>query len=174
MTTPTPAATSMDTWLRRYATQATAALSAVVGITGILMFFHVAKADMEAMHEWLGVGFVAVAVGHVVRHSHGFVAMLGQTRMRILLGAAMAAALSFIAFASPKGVNPFRQSAQMVMTAPLKDLAPLVGVPADALAARLRSAGVAAADTTQSIDSIARAQGADPVKLLGAALAKPH
>lgn len=169
MTTPAPAATSMDTWLRRYATQATAALSAVVAITGILMFFHVAKADMEAMHEWLGMGFVVVTVGHVVRHRHGFVAMLGQTRMRILLGAATAAALSFIAFAPPKGVNPLRQAGQVVMTAPLRDLAPLVGVPADELAARLRTA-----DTGLSIEAIARAQGSDPVRLLGAALARPQ
>lgn len=167
MTTPAPAAKSMDTWLRRYATQATAALSVVVGLTGVMMFFHLYKGEVEALHEWLGMAFVAVAAAHVVRHRHGFAAMLTQTRMRVLLGVAAVAAAAFIVAAPPKGANPFRQSAQVVMQAPLKDLAPLVGVPADALAARL-----GAADTSQSIDAIARAQGTDPVRLMGAALAK--
>lgn len=167
MTTPVTAPKSVDSWLRRYATQATAALSAVVGITGVMMFFHLYKGEVEALHEWLGMAFVAVAVGHVVRHRYGFAAMLTQTRMRVLLGVAAVAAATFIVAAPPKGANPFRQSAQVVMQAPLKDLAPLVGVPADELSARL-----GATDSGQSIDAVARAQGIDPVKLMEAALTK--
>lgn len=170
MTTPT--AKTMDSWLRRYATQATAALSVVVGVSGVMMFFHVAKGEVEALHEWLGLAFVAVAALHAVRHRHGLVAMLGQPRMRGLFAAAAVATAAFVVLTPPKSGNPFRQASQVVMRAPLKDLAPLVGIPPQQLAARLRAAGMAVADTSQSIDAIARAQGADPVALMTAALAK--
>lgn len=171
MPTPPPGAIkTMDTWLRRYATQATVALSIVVGVTGVMMFFRIAKGDVATMHEWLGMGFVAVAVAHVVRHRQIFTTMLGQPRTRILLGGTAAAAAAFIVLAPPKGPNPFRQAAQVVTKAPLADLAPVVGVSADELANRLRAAGVAEVDTAKSIDAIARATGTDPMKLIGAAL----
>lgn len=157
----------LDTLLRRYATQATAALSVVVGVTGVMMFFHLAKAEVEAMHEWLGLGFTAVALGHAVRHRHSLVPMLRQTRMRLLLGAAAVAAAAFVVLAPPKTGNPFRQTTQVVLQAPLKDVAPLVGVSPDDLAARLN-----ATDASQSIEAIARARGTDPVALLGIALKK--
>lgn len=169
MTTPSPTAKpmDMDAVLRRYATQATAALSVVVGVTGVMMFFHLAKAEVEGMHEWLGLAFVAVALAHVLRHRHSFVPMLRQPRMRVLLAAAAVAAAAFVVLAPPKAGNPFRQTTQVVLQAPLKDVAPLVGVSADDLAARLQ-----AADTGQSIEAIARARGADPVALLGTVLKK--
>lgn len=157
----------VDTVLRRYATQATAALSAVVAISGVMMFFHIAKGEVEALHEWLGLAFVVIAALHVFRHRHGFGLMLGQTRMRVLFAAAALVAAGFVALTPPKAGNPFRQTTQIVLQAPLTNVAPLVGVSAQDLAARLN-----AADTSQSIDAIARAQGADPVALLQAALAK--
>lgn len=167
MATAAPTVKPVDTMLRRYATQATAALSAVVGVSGVMMFFHIAKGEVEALHEWLGLAFVAVAALHVVRHRHGFGVMLGQTRMRVLFAAAAMAAAAFVVLTPAKSGNPFRQTTQIVLNAPLTSVAPLVGVSAQDLAARLH-----AADTSQSIDAIARAQGADPVTLLQAALAK--
>lgn len=167
-----PTAKTMDCWLRRYATQATTALSVVVGVTGVMMFFHVAKGEVEALHEWLGMAFVAVAVLHALRHRQAVVAMMGQTRMRVLFAAAAFAAIAFVAMPSQKGPNPFRQASQVVMQAPLKDLAPVMGISTQALTARLRAAGFAVADTSLSLDAIARDQGADPVALMQAALRK--
>lgn len=167
MTTAAATPKTADSWLRRYATQATVALSLVVGVTGIMMFFHIAKGEVEALHEWLGIAFVVVAALHALRHRHAFMAMLGQTRMRLLFGAAAMTAAAFVVLAPAKGSNPFRQATQVVMQAPLRDVAPLLGVSPQELATRLH-----AADSGQSIETIARAQGADPVGVLAAALAK--
>ena len=50
---------TFDETLRKYATQTTMALSLVVGVTGVMMFYHFYKGEVEALHEWLGLAFVA-------------------------------------------------------------------------------------------------------------------
>lgn len=158
---------AFDTALRKYATQATVALSLVVGITGVMLFFHLAKPQVEGMHEWLGLGFVAVAALHVVRHRSGFVAMLSQPRMRALFAAAALAAAAFVVLTPPRQGNPMRDTVRLVTAAPLEEVAPLLDIPAEQLAARLETA-----DTRQSIESLARARGADPVHLLARAMGR--
>lgn len=168
MSTPAPAERpSLDGILRRYATQATTALSVVVGVTGVMMFFHLAKADVEAMHEWLGMGFAIVAVAHAIRHRASIANMLGQTRMRVALGAAALAAAAFIVLAPPKQGNPFRQVTDRVMQAPIEQAAPVLGLSPAELAARLGTT-----DTRQSMAAIAAAQGVEPPAVLVRALAK--
>lgn len=171
-TAATSTAAKLDSLLRRYITQATIALAVVVGLTGVMMFFHVAKGEVEGVHEWLGMAFAVVALLHGVRHRHVIGTMLGQTRMRVLAAVVAAAAVAFVAMPSDKGPNPFRQASQVVMQAPLQDLAPVVGVTPQELAARLNGAGFAVTDTSQSIQMIASAQNADPVQVMQAALRK--
>lgn len=169
--TPSTAA-KLDGLLRRYITQATIALAVIVGVTGVMMFFHVAKGEVEGVHEWLGLAFAVVAILHGVRHRHVIGTMLGQTRMRVLAAVVAAVAVAFVALPSEKGPNPFRQATQVVMQAPLQDLAPVIGVTVQELADRLDDEGFPVADTTQSIQAIARTLGADPVQVMQAALRK--
>lgn len=150
--------------------QATTALAVVVGVSGVMMFFHLAQAQVEALHEWLGMAFVLVAVLHAVRHRHSIAAMVSQPRMRVLAGAAIAVAAAFVVLTPNKGPNPFRQTTQAVMKAPLRDVAPVIGISAEELTARLDAAGFAAGDAGQSIEATARAKGADPMTVLAAAL----
>lgn len=172
MSTQNPADQGFDSWLRKYATQATSALAVVIGVTGVMMFFHLGKAEVEAMHEWLGLAFVAVAALHVVRHRKGFVSMLRQTRMRALFAVTAAAALAFMVLSPAKQGNPFREVTQLAINAPLSDLAPLMGTPAEALAEKLQAAGFTVTGPGQSITAIATAQNRDPMAVLAAVLAK--
>ncbi|MBX9635034.1 MAG: DUF4405 domain-containing protein [Magnetospirillum sp.] len=172
MSTPPPADYGFDAALRKYATQATAALSVVVGVTGVMMFYRIAKAEVEAMHDWLGLAFVIVAALHVLRHRKSFANMLRQPRMRTLFAAAAVAALAFVVLSPPKQGNPFRQITQLAANAPLTDLAPLMGIPADELVKRLQESGLAVSDTGQSIESLAKAQNRDPVGVLAGLLNK--
>lgn len=172
MSTEASVTKTLDNWLRRYATQATAALSLVVGVSGVMMFFHLGKETVEALHEWLGMGFVAVAIAHAVRHRASLVNMLSQPRMRVLFAAAAVVTAAFVLAPSGKGPNPFRQATQAMVQAPLKDVAPVLGVSADDLTARLRAAGFAVSDTSVSIDAIARQHGAEAPRVLAAVLSK--
>lgn len=173
MSMPPTTSQGFDEALRKYATQATTALSIVIGVTGVMMFFHLAKPQVEGMHEWLGLGFVVVAALHAFRHRRVVVGMLSQTRMRVLFAATALAAIGFLVLTPPKQGNPARLAVQLVTQAPLADLSPLLHVPAEELAARLHAAGVAQVATDQSLDAIAKAQGADPMKLMAALLKAP-
>lgn len=163
----TPGPNGVESFLRRYSTQATAALGVVVGVTGIMMFFHVAKGEVEGVHEWLGLAFAAAAILHVLRHRHGFSSMLRQPRMQVLAGAAALVTVAFLVLTPAKQGNPARLAIQMVMRAPISEVAPLVGVSSAELASRL-----GATDPSHSLETLARAQGTDPMKLLETAMRK--
>ncbi|MGE5517101.1 MAG: DUF4405 domain-containing protein [Bacteroidota bacterium] len=166
----TPA--TMESWLRRYATQATAVLALVVGVSGVMMFFHLGQDAVEGLHEWLGMAFAVAAGLHALRHRHGVAAMMGQPRTRVLFAAAAIATVAFVVLPAAKGPNPFHQATEAMMRAPLKNVAPVLGIPEQELTARLRAAGFAVADTTLSLDTIARSQNAHPAALMAAALKK--
>jgi hypothetical protein len=157
---------AFDDSLRKYATQATLALSLVVGITGVMMFYRLFKAEVQGMHEWLGMGFVVVAILHALRHRRGLPHMLKQTRTQVLLGAAALAAAGFIVLAPPKQGNPTRELVKLATQAPLAQLAPLVGATPEELAGRL------GATPDLSLAAIAKAQGKEPMAVLAAALRK--
>lgn len=165
---------SIDSLLQKHATQLTAALFLIVAVTGVLMFFHLLKAEVEGIHEWLGLGFAIAVILHLLRNRRPFSLMLAQTRPRVLIAAVVVASVGVIALSPPKGANPFRQATQRVMAAPITDVAPVMGMsPAEAIS-RLQLIGVTNAAPEKSIDALAREHGKNPAVLLGALTAKPR
>ena len=55
-------------WIRAYATPLATGAGLVVGVTGLMMFFHLAEGAVKELHEWLGVVAVAAVLLHVVRN----------------------------------------------------------------------------------------------------------
>ncbi|HZW14250.1 MAG TPA: DUF4405 domain-containing protein [Noviherbaspirillum sp.] len=163
---------SLDAVIAQYATQLSAAMFAVVGITGVLMFFHLYKGEVEGIHEWLGLAFAVAVIAHLVRNRRPFMYMLGQARMRVLLLVGATGSLGFILLSPPQQANPFRQATQRVLAAPINDVAPVLGVTGEDALRRLRSAGIAEASPEQSIGALARQYKKDPALLLGAVMAE--
>ena len=161
---------SADELLKRYATQLTTALGFVVCITGIMMFFRWYKGEVEAMHEWLGLGFVVAVVLHITRHRIPPSVMLVQNRTRILLVCTALLATAFLVVSPQKAVNPAKQTIGAVLRAPLGDIAPVFGLSAKEAVTRLSEAGVRNAASTQSIEAMARANNTAPLKLLNAVI----
>lgn len=170
---PVPAQTgAVDGLLRRYATQATTVLAVVVCVTGAMMFFNLYKGDVAAMHEWLGMGFIAAAVLHGARHRKPLAAMLTQRRMQVAALVVALAAASFIAFAPSNEGSPVRTIIGATLNAPISEVAPVFGISADEAIARLNTAGAVNAQPSQSIESIAKANQTDAFKLLSAVVRK--
>ncbi|MFT3848398.1 MAG: DUF4405 domain-containing protein [Propionivibrio sp.] len=161
----------VDSLLKKYSTPLIAATAIVVCATGAMMFFHLYKGQVQAMHEWLGMGFVVAAVLHLLRHRHPLGRLMLQRQTHLLLALMLLISLAFLYPSSGerKG-NPMRATINAVLHAPVKDLAPVVGVTSVELAARLADAGVAPVAATDSIASLARASRTEPMKLLNAAL----
>lgn len=152
-----------DSWLKRHATPLVVVLSVVVGITGVMMFFHFLKGEVEAMHEWLGMAFVAAAILHAVRHRRPLTGLLAESRLRGLALVTFLVVAAFVVLAPPKGGNPFRDTTRVVLQAPLSKVAPLYGLDAGEAVRRL---GVTGADQESSLEQIAAQRGGDPVRLL--------
>ncbi|SEH32346.1 DUF4405 domain-containing protein [Magnetospirillum fulvum] len=172
MTLSPPPPTGFDGWLRRYATQSTAAIGLVVGISGIILFFHLARGPVESAHEWLGLLFVAIALMHVVRHRRGFVTMIRERRQQVLFAAA---ALGFAAFllAPSDGPDPRHRLIGLAMEAPLARLAPLAGIVPEEAQRRLVAAGIVVTHSGQSLAGIAAINHVDPGQLLALVLGEP-
>lgn len=165
---PVLSAAPLDAKLRAYSTPATAAAASIVVVTGAMMFFHVGKDAVEAMHEWIGMTFVVVAVLHVLRHRRSFASLLKQRRTHALLGIAALTAGAFLVV--PHGPNPIHRLADLAQDAPLTALADVLQVPAADLVARLQTEGVPAPDAAQSVNQIAASGKLDPRRLLGVVL----
>lgn len=157
----------------RYATAATIALFLIVGVSGVLMFFHVAPGPIKLAHEWLSLLFVAAAVIHVVRNGKAFNKLLRARPTWLLLGGALVgAALFFLAPSREGGGNPMRGLAASAQKAPITALAPVIGASPDEVLRRLRAQGIQADDAKLSANEIAERQGMDPQRVLGAMLTK--
>jgi len=174
MIDPTKHPAGFDGWLRRHITQATIAVSLVVGISGVLLFFNLAKVQVHALHEWLGMLFVLIAVLHVVRHRAIFASMLRQPRQYVLLGLAGATMLAFVvASGGREGGNPIHGLADRAFAAPLTQLAPVVGLETEEAQRRLAAGGIVVDDpASQSLKSLAATSHTDPRRLLALLLGK--
>lgn len=171
---PTARGARFEALLQTYATQITAALSLVVAVTGVMMFFHLKKGEVAEMHEWLGLGFVAAFGLHAFRHRRSLVRMLTQTRTRVILALAAALAIAFLA-AGPEahGGNPVHRVADAVLHVPLEAAAPALGVSPQEALDRLVAAGVANASTSHSLSSIGQINHVEPLRLVGIVLDGP-
>ncbi len=160
-----------DSMLKKYSTPLTAVTAVVVCVTGVMMFFHLYKGEVQAMHEWLGMGFVVAAVLHLLRHRRPLTLMMKQSRTHILLVLTLLISLAFL-YPSSGGqqVNPMRSTIEAVLRAPIKDLAPVVGITTEELAARLADAGIEQPAPADSIESLAKSSQTEPMKLLTAAM----
>lgn len=159
-----------DGALRRWSTPGTAILSVVVGVTGIILFFHLAKGAAETIHEWVGMAFVAVAILHVVRHRGSFALLLKQ-RTNQALAAAMAvgvAAFVILTPVKPPG-NPMVRLALEAHKAPIAQLAPVIGSTTGEIMARLNKAGITARPE-DSLAALAAAHHREAPELISLAL----
>jgi hypothetical protein len=171
MSTPAATAAQPRPWAR-YATASTIGLFLIVGVTGVLMFFHVAPGPLKAAHEWLSLLFVVAAVVHVVRNGKAFTKLLRAPSTWIVIGGAVLASALFFLAPGDGGSNPMRALAQSAQRAPISALAPVLGVSSDELLARLRQNGIQADDARLSADEIAAKQGLEPQRVLSAMLTK--
>ena len=162
-----------DSWLKKYSTPLAGALAIVICVTGVMMFYGLYKREVEAMHEWLGMAFVAAVALHLVRHRRPVIHLMTQRRTLVLIGLTALISASFIVLAPAKEGNPVRQVISSVMRAPISDLAPVLGISTEEAVARLAQAGVREPASSKSIEVLARESGTNPMKLVDAVTAPP-
>ncbi len=140
--------------LRAYATPLTIGTFLIMGATGILLFFHTNTTLNKVVHEYVGLVMVAAVILHVVLNWRAFQTYFKRPVALTLMGAsAVMLAASFVSLGEETGgTRPDMVVLQMVSSASLTDLAPIMGTDAADLVARLAEQGVTATPDQNLID----------------------
>lgn len=147
---------------REWVTPLTAGAFLILGVTGILMFFHLDTGLNKLAHEWLGWALVAVVGIHLFLNFSPLKRQLARrTGQVVLASCALLLALSFLPVGSsgPGGKAAFMSTARALAEAPLPVLAQVAGVDEAVLTQRLIAAGVKPTPETRSLGELV---GADP------------
>jgi hypothetical protein len=153
---------------RAVVTPITAALFVVVAFTGILLLVGASSGPVEGFHILASILFVIFAVIHLALNWACFVPYLKRPAT-IVSGAVCAVVIVFIVASGdleaphgPGGMGILRR----IETAPLGDVAPLLGISVEDAAAMLRQRGLSVSGEEQTIDNIARSSGRHPQEVL--------
>ena len=140
--------------LRASATPLTIGTFLIMGATGILLFFHTNTTLNKVVHEYVGLVMVAAVILHVVLNWRAFQTYFKRPVALTLMGAsAVMLAASFVSLGEETGgTRPDMAVLQMVSSASLTDLAPIMGTDAADLVARLAEQGVTATPDQTLID----------------------
>lgn len=141
--------------LRKIATPLTIGGFLLMGVTGILMFFHAGSGLTKTAHEWVGLAFVVIVGLHVAVNMRPFTAHLKRPAGQVATAAfAVLLALSFVPMGQGKGGRPDFALLHTVEEAPIAAVATVLNESPEGLAERLRAAGYDTADLDSSIASL--------------------
>ena len=107
--------------IRDIATSFTTTTFLVIGISGVMMFFHFFDSSVKELHEILGLAFVVAAVLHVIMN---WKSMKNYFSKKIFISAVIIVAVIsgiFISVNSSKAENPKKLLMQKVLDASIID-----------------------------------------------------
>ncbi|MCI5097966.1 MAG: DUF4405 domain-containing protein [Rhodobacteraceae bacterium] len=133
--------------LRKWATPLTIGSFLLMGVTGILMFFHLDIGLNKLAHEWAGWIMVVGVLAHVVLNWRAFSVYFKRPAARVIMGvSAIVLAGSFVPVSG--GGSPVRPVMMAVAQAPVSTVIELSGVPEQEALSRLSAAGFDATPET--------------------------
>lgn len=157
--------------LRRWATPLTIVTSVLVGISGVMMFFHLGEGLIKGMHEWIGLLMVAAVVTHIVVHVKPFKRHFSQRAALSVMFAVLLVSGSLLDFGDGGG-SPVMAVIHSVEAAPVSMLAELQQVSPQVLLDKLAAAGYESVSLDMSINVLAEQHQMHPKELLGIVYAK--
>ncbi len=130
--------------LRKFATPLTIGTFLIIGVTGILMFFHASTGLNKVVHEWVGLVMVVAVILHVVLNWRAMTGYFKRPVALTVVGASvLILALSFVSVGGEEGgrMRPDMVAVELVTTAPIETLAVLLNQDAGTLMASLSNQG---------------------------------
>jgi glucan phosphoethanolaminetransferase (alkaline phosphatase superfamily) len=149
---------------RELATSLTALTFVIIGVTGVLMYFHLFESRIKTLHEILGLVFVGAVSLHVFFNWKSMRRYFGKQVFISTVIVAAAVSAVFVSAAGAGGANPKTEIIRAVLAAPLDEAVQLLGGSGDTLA-RLESKGIRVGEAT-SIRAVADANGISPFKVV--------
>jgi small-conductance mechanosensitive channel len=148
--------TTTSDFLKKPATPLAIALFMVIASSGTMLFFHVGEGLVKELHEWLGIVFVIAAILHVYRNWSSFQKYFQQRLLWSILTLTVVVTLAFIAAAGLSGQrHGIRFIVDAVTTAPLQQIAPVLGTSYEDMRARFAERGIVIDNPAISLREIA-------------------
>lgn len=153
------------------------ALFAIVAISGVLMFFKIRLFSMEALHIWLGLAFVIMAVLHLAKNWTAFGTYFKKKSTLLSIGVVCVVCTLFVAIplldTTEKGVNPKQKIFSTVMGEPLSNVAQFFKLDANIMVENLYNQRQIIVTTQQSISEISKSSGKSSDEILQIILSTP-
>ncbi|MFC5314480.1 DUF4405 domain-containing protein [Azospirillum rugosum] len=131
---------------RHVVTPVTIVLFVVSTVTGIMLLLHWNAGLVRFSHEWLSVGFSAIALWHLARNWKAFLGYLKRDWALAAFAISLGASLVITGMTGSSGPSTSGPGAIIgaVSNAPLETAAPLFGLSADKAVQALKAANIEA------------------------------
>ena len=103
--------------LRSWATPLVIGSFLIMGVSGVLMFFHLNTTLMKGVHEWAGWALLLGVVAHVVLNWRAFSTYFKRPLAAGIMGlGAVVLAATFLPVSAPQGGGDFTRTAMMALS----------------------------------------------------------
>jgi len=156
---------------RTLATSLTATLFLVIGLSGVMMYFHFFNSYVKNLHEILGLAFVVAVIFHVFYNFKSMQKYFTKKIFLIICLLTVIVSTAFIIQSASKGENPKSILIQKVLKAPIKDSILLLTGNYENAIIKLEKNGIKISDG-KSIEEVAKSSGINPFKIVNMITAK--
>jgi len=156
---------------RTLATSLTATLFLVIGLSGVMMYFHFFNSYVKNLHEILGLAFVVAVIFHVFYNFKSMQKYFTKKIFLIICLLTVIVSTAFIIQSANKGENPKSILIQKVLKAPIKDSILLLTGNYENAIIKLEKNGIKISEG-KSIEEVAKSNGINPFKIVNMITAK--
>lgn len=131
----------------------------IASITGVLMFFELSSGGIRATHEWMSLFFVVVSSLHIYANKHPFIKYFSSTPLLIIL-VSVVSGISLYAV-SFNDLYAAEASFQLLTNIESSTLLPILDLSQEEFLVKLKTIGITATDSEQSLYEIAQLHDID-------------
>ncbi len=159
---------------RKVVTPITGVLSIVIGISGVMLFFHFGEGLVKGVHEWLGMAFAVVMLLHLAINWKAFKHHFKKPSAWVGSGMVSAISVMFLvsSLSGTPHENPTRSIMRSIETAAVSDLAPIFKLSQSEMIQRFDRAGVEIETGQETLQELADKSGVDSRRLVAALTSK--
>lgn len=159
---------------RKIVTPVTGVLSLVIGISGVMLFFHLGEGLVKGVHEWLGIVFAVVMLLHLALNWKAFKHHFRRPAAWVGSGIVSAISVMFLvsSLSGTPHENPTRSIMRSIETAAVSDLAPVFKISQSEMIASLGQAGVEIETGQETMQELAGKSGVDLRRLIAALVSR--
>lgn len=147
------------------ATSLTTALFLVIGISGIMMFFHFFDSNVKELHEILGLAFIGAVIFHLFYNWKSMKSYFNKKTFFISLVLTAIISFGFVLQSGQEGENPKRVIINSILNAPIEKSFSILNLEYNTAIKKLENKSIFISENS-SIETIAKENQMSPFKII--------